>query len=78
MNELLKPEERMELEKNQRMNTDLRILALIRLGIDDSSKIAEFLNYSVNTIYNYRARLKTNAVVDRDDFERLVKEIGRQ
>ena len=76
VNHLLKPEERMELEKGQRMNTDLRILALIRLGIDDSSKIAEFLNYSVNTIYNYRARLKTNARVNRDDFERLVKEIG--
>lgn len=76
VNKLLKPEERMELEKDKRMNTDLRILALIRLGIDDSSKIAEFLNYSVNTIYNYRARLKTNAIVERDDFERLVKEIG--
>ena len=59
------------------MNTDLRILALIRLGIDDSSKIAEFLNYSVNTIYNYRARLKSNAIVDRDDFEQCVKEAGR-
>ncbi|MBR4389475.1 MAG: transcriptional regulator [Prevotella sp.] len=78
VNQLLKPEEHMALEKDGRMNTDLRILALIRLGIEDSSKIAEFLNYSVNTIYNYRARLKTNAVVDRDDFERLVKEIGRQ
>jgi cell division protein FtsB len=76
VNLLLKPEEHMALEKDGRMNTDLRILALIRLGIDDSSKIAEFLNYSVNTIYNYRARLKTNAVVDRDDFERQVKEIG--
>ena len=76
VNLLLKPEEHMALEKDGRMNTDLRILALIRLGIEDSSKIAEFLNYSVNTIYNYRARLKTNAVVDRDDFERQVKEIG--
>ena len=58
VNALLKPEEQMQLEKGQRMNTSLRILALIRLGIDDSSKIAEFLNYSVNTIYNYRARLR--------------------
>ena len=76
VNRLLQPEQQMELEKGQRMNTDLRILALIRLGIDDSSKIAEFLNYSVNTIYNYRARLKTNALVDRDNFEPLVKKIG--
>ncbi len=77
VNQLLKPDQRLALEKDKRMNTDLRILALIRLGIDDSSKIAEFLNYSVNTIYNYRARLKSNAIVDRDDFEQCVKEAGR-
>ncbi|MBR5687058.1 MAG: transcriptional regulator [Prevotella sp.] len=76
VNQLLKPDQRLALEKDKRMNTDLRILALIRLGIDDSSKIAEFLNYSVNTIYNYRARLKSNAIVDRDDFEQCVKEAG--
>ena len=76
VNKLLKPEEQMELEKNKRMNTSLRILALIRLGIDDSSKIAEFLNYSVNTIYNYRARLKSSAATDRDTFEARVKQIG--
>ena len=56
----------------------LRIFALIRLGIEDSSKIAEFLNYSVNTIYNYRARVKNGAADDREDFERHVKEIGLQ
>ena len=76
VNSLLKPEEQMELEKGQRMNTSLRILALIRLGIDDSSKIAEFLNYSVNTIYNYRARLKSSAIASREDFEHQVKQIG--
>ena len=76
VNKLLKPEEQMELEKNKRMNTGLRILALIRLGIDDSSKIAEFLNYSVNTIYNYRARLKSSAATDRDTFEARVRQIG--
>ena len=76
VNNLLKPEEQMKLVKGQRMNTSLRILALIRLGIDDSSKIAEFLNYSVNTIYNYRARLKSIALADREDFEHQVKLIG--
>lgn len=40
------------------LSTTLRIFALIRLGIEDSSKIAEFLHYSVNTIYNYRAKIK--------------------
>ena len=76
VNALLKPDKQMELEKNNRMNTGLRILALIRLGINDSSKIAEFLNYSVNTIYNYRARLKNNAAQDRENFENHVKNIG--
>ena len=59
-----------------RLTTDLRIFALIRLGIDDSSKIAEFLHYSVNTIYNYRARIKNGAIGNREQFERRVKEIG--
>ena len=76
VNALLKSEEKMALQKDKRMNTGLRILALIRLGIDDSSKIAEFLNYSVNTIYNYRARLKNGAAYDRENFEKRVKEIG--
>jgi len=42
---------------------------LIRLGIDDSSQIAEFLRYSVNTIYNYRAKVKNKARISREDFE---------
>ena len=51
------------------LNTELRIFALIRLGIDDSSQIAEFLRYSVNTIYNYRAKVKNKARISREDFE---------
>jgi DNA-binding CsgD family transcriptional regulator len=46
------------------------------LGIDDSSKIAEFLHYSVNTIYNYRARIKNGALNERENFEKHVKELG--
>lgn len=49
--------------------------ALIRLGIDESAKIAEFLHYSVNTIYNYRAKIK-NGAIDRENFEQQVKEIS--
>ena len=75
-NALLVPEERVTLQKNERMNTILRIFALIRLGVDDSGKIAEFLHYSVNTIYNYRARVKNAALGNREDFERQVREIG--
>ena len=75
-NALLKPEERIFLEDDSRLSTTLRIFALIRLGIEDSSKIAEFLHYSVNTIYNYRAKIKNSAICDREEFEQRVKQIG--
>ncbi len=75
-NALLKPEERIELEDDTKLTTTIRIFALIRLGIEDSSKIAEFLHYSVNTIYNYRAKVKNGALCDREEFEEKVKQIG--
>ena len=73
-NALLLPEVQVHPKEN-RLTTDIRIFALIRLGIEDSSKIAEFLHYSVNTIYNYRARLKNGAVGNRETFEKRVKEL---
>lgn len=76
-NALLRPEEQVEQPDRDRLTTVLRIFALIRLGICDSSKIAEFLHYSVNTIYNYRAQVKKGAVDDRDTFEERVRCIGR-
>lgn len=75
-NALLRPEERMVPSGKSLLNTDLRIFALIRLGIDESSRIAEFLHYSPNSIYAYRARIKNKAAGNRDEFESLVKEIG--
>ena len=75
-NALLRPEERIEQPDEGRLTTAIRIFALIRLGVEDSGKIAEFLHYSVNTIYNYRARVKNGAVRDRENFEKHVKEIG--
>ena len=52
-NDLLQENEQILPKKGELLNTELRIFALIRLGIEDSSQIAEFLRYSVNTIYNY-------------------------
>lgn len=75
LNALLLPEEQIILKPDELLNTELRIFALIRLGIKDSSQIAELLHYSVNTIYNYRSRVKTKARVSRDDFEDLVAKI---
>ena len=57
-NSLLKPEEHYKLEKDQ-LNTELRIFALIRLGIIDVGQIAVFLHYSVQTIYNYKSKVKS-------------------
>lgn len=74
-NALLSEDEQIVLKRDELLNTELRIFALIRLGINDSSQIAEFLRYSVNTIYNYRAKVKNKACVSRDDFENLVHEI---
>ena len=75
-NSLLLEEERFTLKSNELLNTELRIFALIRLGIVDSSKIASFLHYSANTIYNYRTRVRNKAAVPRDEFEFLVSKIG--
>lgn len=74
-NALLLDDEAITLKRGELLNTELRIYALIRLGIDDSARIAEFLRYSLNTIYNYRAKVRNKAKVFRDDFETLVKQI---
>ena len=76
INTLLRPDAQLVVEKDGQLSTSLRIFALIRLGINDSSQIAEFLHYSVNTIYNYRARVKKGALGNKDEFEDKVKMIG--
>ncbi len=75
VNALLRPDEQIVLEEGEKMNTDLRILAFMRLGIEDSSKIAQVLNYSINTIYTYRNKLKNRAIV-RETFEADVMKIS--
>lgn len=74
-NVLLVPEEHIHPRHGELLNTELRIFALIRLGITDSFKIASFLRYSLRTVYNYRTKVR-NKAVSRDDFEDMVKEIG--
>lgn len=74
-NQLLLEDEAILPKKDELLNTELRIFALIRLGITDSSQIADFLRYSVNTIYNYRAKVKNKARGSRDDFEEMVMKI---
>lgn len=75
-NSLLLEEERFILKPKELLNVELRIFALIRLGISDSSKIASFLHYSSNTIYSYRTRVRNKAAVPRNEFEKMVLKIG--
>lgn len=76
-NALLKPEAHISPKPGERMTIELRIFALILLGITSSTKIAELLCYSPNTISNYRVKMKNAALGDRDLFEQQVQEIGK-
>ena len=75
-NALLVPEARIVPPKG-RLNTELRIFALIKLGVEDSKQIARMLDYSLSTIYNYKVTVKNNAAGDRNQFEERVKRIGK-
>ena len=75
-NALLHPADRITPKAGERLTTELRIFALIRLGITDSARIAEFLGYSVTTIYNYRSKTRGKSTLDRDAFESAVMRIG--
>lgn len=74
-NALLIEEERVIPKQDEKLTTELRIFALIRLGITDSQKIAEFLRYSITTIYNYRSKYRNKSVVARDEFENEIMNI---
>jgi tetratricopeptide (TPR) repeat protein len=75
-NSYFNPEDRIILKENQLLNTELRIFALIRLGIHDAEKIARILGYSVNTIYAYKNRVKSKSLVPNEQFERKIMEIN--
>ena len=76
-NALLKPEAQVTPKPGERLTVEMRIFALILLGITSSSKIAELLCYSPNTISNYRVKMKKGAIGDRDTFEQRVQQIGK-
>lgn len=59
------------------LSNELRIFALIKLGITESATIAKFLKKSPSTIYNYRVKLRNAAKDDRDDFEERLMKIGQ-
>ena len=76
INKLLPPSEQFDLNDKESLTTELRIFALIRLGITDSAAIAEFLRNSIKTIYNYRTRLRNKSLVSGEEFEAAIKRIN--
>lgn len=75
-NALLAEDEQIILKSEDLLNKELRIYALLRLGITDSIKISTFLRCSISTVYNYRTKIRNKAIVSRDDFENIVMKIG--
>lgn len=75
VNALLRQEEKILLKEGELMTTDLRIFALMRMGITDPEKIARILEYSVKTIYSYKSRIKNKASIPGDEFEAQVMQI---
>lgn len=74
-NLLLETDSKVKYNLNSKeLSTEIRIFALIRLGITSSSQISKILRYSVNTIYNYRVKIKNNAI-DRESFESNISSI---
>ena len=75
-NSLLEKDGQIVLKSGDLLNRELRIYALLRLGITDSAQIASFLRCSITTVYNYRTKARNRAAVSRDDFEVMVRKIG--
>ncbi|MFC1225176.1 DUF6377 domain-containing protein [Pedobacter sp. BG31] len=74
-NALLRPDEQIELKEGEMLTASLRIFALIRLGVSDTETIARILDYTVNTVYTYKARMKAKALVAPEQFEQKIMEI---
>ena len=73
-NNLLRPGEEIAIRKGEGLNTELRIYALLRLGVSDSESVCRFLRCSASTVYNYRTKMR-NRAIDRENFEAEVLEI---
>jgi hypothetical protein len=74
-NALFRPEDQIQPKDNEFLNTDLRIFALIRMGIHEPEKIARILDYSANTINTYKTKIKNRSIVPNEEFEQRIMEI---
>ena len=74
VNSLLKPEEAIKLNEHNVLTPELRIYAFIKMGIDESNRIAQILHYSINTVYTYRNKMR-NKALQRDSFDEDIKNL---
>ncbi|HET7732191.1 MAG TPA: DUF6377 domain-containing protein [Paludibacter sp.] len=75
INELMNENDKFVLKKGELLNPELRIIALMRLGINDGAKISLFLRYSLTTVYNYRTKTKNRTYLQKDEFDNKVLQI---
>jgi len=76
-NQLLKPEEQIKPKSDDCLTPELRVFALMRMGIPDSSRIANFLHYSPQTVYNYKRKIMNKLVLSKEEFLLKMEQIGR-
>ena len=74
-NTLFSEESSVQLDSNKSLNTEMRIVALIRLGIKESDKVAQFLSLSVNTIYTYKAKIKNRCIIKNEEFDDIIMSV---
>jgi hypothetical protein len=75
VNELLNEDDKFIIKSGESLNPELRIMALMRLGIGDGSKISQFLRYSLSTVYNYRTKTKNRTFLQKEEFDRRILQI---
>ncbi|HEU4551202.1 MAG TPA: DUF6377 domain-containing protein [Chitinophaga sp.] len=71
-NKLFNEEDQVVLKNDELLNNELRIYALMRMGITENEKIAQILEYSVKTIYAYKTRIRNRTIVPKDEFDKKV------
>lgn len=74
-NALLRDDEHIEVKEGELLSTELRIFALIRLGISDNEQISKVLDYSINTIYTYKTRVRNRSDLNNNEFLRAIMAI---
>ena len=75
-NSLLRHDEQIMPVQGELLSPELRIFALIRLGVSDNEKIAQILDYSINTVYTYKTRVKNRSDLSTEQFNQALFQLG--